>query len=79
MANLYLMCGVPGCGKSTFLKNKIKNNNSVIISRDTIKFFGIRLMKRLPQIKLFMLIKLLLLQELEYGCFSILLDMNMLI
>ena len=38
MANLYLMCGVPGCGKSTFLKNKIKNNNSVIISRDAIRF-----------------------------------------
>lgn len=38
MANLYLMCGVPGCGKSTFLKNKVKNNNSVIISRDAIRF-----------------------------------------
>ena len=38
MANLYLMCGVSGCGKSTFLKNKIKNNNSVIISRDAIRF-----------------------------------------
>ena len=38
MANLYLMCGVPGCGKSTFLKNIIKTNNSVIISRDTIRF-----------------------------------------
>ena len=38
MANLYLMCGVPGSGKSTFLKNKIKNNNSVIISRDAIRF-----------------------------------------
>lgn len=38
MANLYLMCGIPGSGKSTFLKNKIRNNNSVIISRDAIRF-----------------------------------------
>lgn len=38
MANLYLMCGIPGCGKSTFLKNIIKTNNSVIISRDAIRF-----------------------------------------
>ena len=38
MANLYLMCGVPGCGKSTFLKSIIKPNNSVIISRDAIRF-----------------------------------------
>lgn len=38
MANIYLMCGVPGSGKSTFLKNNIKSNNSVIISRDKIRF-----------------------------------------
>ena len=38
MADLYIMCGVPGSGKSTFLKNKINNNNSVIISRDKIRF-----------------------------------------
>ena len=38
MADLYIMCGVPGSGKSTFLKNKIDNNNSVIISRDKIRF-----------------------------------------
>ena len=30
MADLYLMCGVPGCGKSTFLKNKINKDNSII-------------------------------------------------
>ena len=38
MANLYLMCGVPGAGKSTFLKNHIKEENSIIISRDAIRF-----------------------------------------
>lgn len=38
MADLYLMCGVPGAGKSTFLKNHIKKENSVIISRDAIRF-----------------------------------------
>lgn len=38
MANLYLMCGVPGSGKSTFLKNKIKPENTVVISRDEIRF-----------------------------------------
>lgn len=39
MGNLYLMCGISGSGKSTFLKNHIKNNdNYVIISRDKIRF-----------------------------------------
>ena len=38
MSNLYLMCGVPGSGKTTFLKNRIKNDCSVIISRDDIRF-----------------------------------------
>lgn len=39
MADLYLMCGVPGAGKSTFLKNKIKKDTSfIIISRDVIRF-----------------------------------------
>lgn len=38
MADLYLMCGVPGAGKSTFLKNHIKEENSTIISRDAIRF-----------------------------------------
>ena len=36
MANLYIMCGVPGAGKSTFLKNHVKN--AVIVSRDEIRF-----------------------------------------
>ena len=39
MNDLYLMCGVPGAGKSTFLKNRVKSNkNNVIISRDKIRF-----------------------------------------
>ena len=38
MADLFLMCGVPGAGKSTFLKNRIKKDSSVIISRDAIRF-----------------------------------------
>ena len=39
MADLYLMCGVPGSGKSTFLKNKIKKSDkNTIISRDEIRF-----------------------------------------
>lgn len=38
MADLYLMCGIPGSGKSTFLKNFIKKDTSVIISRDEIRF-----------------------------------------
>lgn len=37
MADLYLMCGIPGCGKSTFL-TKVIDKNSVIISRDAIRF-----------------------------------------
>ncbi len=39
MGNLYLMCGCPGAGKSTFLKNKVKKDeNLVIVSRDKIRF-----------------------------------------
>lgn len=39
MGDLYLMCGLPGSGKSTFLKTKIKNKEtSAIISRDEIRF-----------------------------------------
>ncbi len=40
MANLYLMCGVPGSGKSTFLKKyvTIEDNKCIIISRDEIRF-----------------------------------------
>ena len=39
MGDLYIMCGVPGAGKSTFLKEHInKEKDSVIISRDAIRF-----------------------------------------
>lgn len=38
MADLYLMCGIPGSGKSTFLKNFVTKDTSVIISRDEIRF-----------------------------------------
>jgi predicted kinase len=42
MGDLYIMCGIPGSGKSTFLKNKIKKDNSVVISRDEIRFSMLR-------------------------------------
>ena len=38
MADLYLMMGVPGSGKSTFLKQYVNKKNSIIISRDEIRF-----------------------------------------
>ena len=34
---LYISCGVPGSGKSTFLK-EMKEKNEIIISRDEIRF-----------------------------------------
>ena len=34
---LYISCGVPGSGKTTFL-NEFKNDNEVVISRDDIRF-----------------------------------------
>lgn len=34
---LYISCGVPGSGKTTFL-NEFKNDNEVVISRDNIRF-----------------------------------------
>ena len=38
MAILTLIGGTPGSGKSTWLKNNIKDENAVIISRDEIRF-----------------------------------------
>lgn len=38
MADLFLMCGCPGAGKSTFLKNLTKAIDCIIISRDSIRF-----------------------------------------
>ena len=31
MADLYLMCGCPGAGKSTFLKNHVKTDSSGMV------------------------------------------------
>ena len=36
MANLYLMCGVPGSGKSTWIKNHL--GDATYVSRDVIRF-----------------------------------------
>jgi predicted kinase len=38
MADLFLMSGVPGAGKSTFLKNYSFEGTTEIISRDEIRF-----------------------------------------
>ena len=38
MSKLYLICGAPGSGKSTFLKNHIHKESEIIISRDKIRF-----------------------------------------
>ena len=38
MATLFVMCGLPASGKSTFIKEKIKNSNIVVVSRDEIRF-----------------------------------------
>ena len=35
---LYLLMGCPGSGKSTYLNNRIKNGDGVVISRDIIRF-----------------------------------------
>ena len=36
MADLYLVCGISGAGKSTFLKNQV--HGGVVVSRDQIRF-----------------------------------------
>lgn len=38
MKTLYLMCGIPGSGKSTWLKEHCDPRRDVIISRDAIRF-----------------------------------------
>ena len=35
---LYLLMGCPGSGKSTYLNDRIKNSDGVVISRDIIRF-----------------------------------------
>lgn len=38
-SNVYIVCGIPGSGKSTWLKNHVANDpNAVIVSRDAIRF-----------------------------------------
>ena len=37
MANLFIMMGAPGAGKSTFIKN-LKGESGIPISRDKIRF-----------------------------------------
>lgn len=34
---IYIVCGISGIGKSTYI-NKIKNDNDIVISRDAIRF-----------------------------------------
>lgn len=36
MADLFIMCGIPGSGKSTFIKNYFKED-TIVISRDQIR------------------------------------------
>ena len=38
MVNLWMAVGVPGSGKSTYIKNKIKKYGGIRISRDDIRF-----------------------------------------
>ena len=37
MNNVFVMCGLPGIGKSTWIKN-FKADNKIVISRDEIRF-----------------------------------------
>ena len=30
MNNLYVLCGIPGCGKSTWVKNRMEENGSIM-------------------------------------------------
>lgn len=42
MADLYIMCGLPGSGKSTFAKELAEKENAIIVSTDSIRqeFYG---------------------------------------
>lgn len=48
MNNLYVLCGIPGCGKSTWVKNRMAENTSstdpkwVYVSRDEVRFSMIK-------------------------------------
>lgn len=39
---LYIMCGVPGSGKSWYAKNVLMNKHTIYISRDEIRFSLVR-------------------------------------
>ena len=38
MAKLIIMCGLAGCGKSTFVKKHMDSNLDIYVSRDDIRF-----------------------------------------
>lgn len=38
MRELFIICGIPGSGKSTFLRNYVKEHSSIVVSRDAIRF-----------------------------------------
>ena len=42
MCKLLLMCGIPGSGKSTWVSKFIRENDAVVVSRDTIRFTLLR-------------------------------------
>lgn len=48
MNNLYVLCGIPGCGKSTWVKNRMAENTSSTdpkweyVSRDEVRFFMVK-------------------------------------
>ena len=48
MNNLYILCGIPGCGKSTWVKNRMAENTSstdskwAYVSRDEVRFSMIK-------------------------------------
>lgn len=48
MNNLYILCGIPGCGKSTWVKNRMTENTSSTdpkweyVSRDEVRFFMVK-------------------------------------
>lgn len=41
-SKIYLMCGIPGAGKSTYLKHRFSQSPMTVISRDEIRFSIVR-------------------------------------